>query len=238
MQGASTKEAGASSTLAPGQEVTARKARRRIVAPNGLPDRPKRLTDAQAQLVADHWPAALKVAEIQAERFPGLPIDWESSAALSLCDVVTRFDPDRGLQFWTLAYERIRFGFVDAMRANRLMSYGRNRHYSGAPKVESLSQVLAPDENGSAFVLSDTIPNEDEPIGWAEESIDSIVGLTRGLTRTARQVVLLYHLHGLTIKKIARRLGISESRVSQIRSAALDQLREAITNRSRSHAHH
>ncbi|MBI1941573.1 MAG: FliA/WhiG family RNA polymerase sigma factor [Acidobacteria bacterium] len=55
--------------------------------------------------------------------------------------------------------------------------------------------------------------------------------LNRALTRLSereRQIVQLYYHHDLTMKQVGSRLGIDESRVSQLHSAALARLRSRI----------
>jgi RNA polymerase sigma factor for flagellar operon FliA len=46
----------------------------------------------------------------------------------------------------------------------------------------------------------------------------------RTLPRRHQRIVMLYHYHDLSIAKIAKRFGLHESRVSQIRRAALEQM--------------
>jgi len=56
--------------------------------------------------------------------------------------------------------------------------------------------------------------------------------LKRALDRISereRQVVVLYYDQGLTMKAIGKRLGIDESRVSQLHTAALARLRQRVT---------
>jgi RNA polymerase sigma factor for flagellar operon FliA len=48
----------------------------------------------------------------------------------------------------------------------------------------------------------------------------------RTLSRRARAVIRWHHFDGLTMKRIAERLGVSESRVSQIHAGAIRHLRE------------
>jgi RNA polymerase sigma factor for flagellar operon FliA len=49
--------------------------------------------------------------------------------------------------------------------------------------------------------------------------------ITRGLERTARLVICLYHFEGYRTKEIADMLFLSESRVSQIHDSAIKQIR-------------
>jgi RNA polymerase sigma factor FliA len=55
--------------------------------------------------------------------------------------------------------------------------------------------------------------------------------LVRGLGKTERLVVLLYYYEQMTLKEIGLVLNLSESRVSQIHSGVLAQLREQLSER-------
>jgi RNA polymerase sigma factor for flagellar operon FliA len=82
-------------------------------------------------------------------------------------------------------------------------------------------------------------PAPAEVVGCPEESIDDLltregeVELLRqamlGLKPQERTVLSLYYFEELKAREIAEVLGVSESRISQIRSQALSQLRAALT---------
>jgi RNA polymerase sigma factor for flagellar operon FliA len=64
-----------------------------------------------------------------------------------------------------------------------------------------------------------------------EETRDLIRGALDELGETERRVVSLYFFEEKTLQEIAPHLGVSESRVSQIRTRALRRLRDRLTSR-------
>ena len=48
------------------------------------------------------------------------------------------------------------------------------------------------------------------------------------LPKRQRQIVALSYFHGLTLKMIGSVIGVSESRVSQLRTKAIHQLRKTM----------
>lgn len=64
--------------------------------------------------------------------------------------------------------------------------------------------------------------------------LDGLRELVQGLRQTERLIVLLYYYEELTMKEIGASLGISESRVSQMHTRILLQLRERL-ERTRKH---
>jgi len=57
--------------------------------------------------------------------------------------------------------------------------------------------------------------------------------VTRGLNRAERLIVVLYYYEQMTMKQIGQTLDLSESRVSQMHSAILEQLRVQLRARKR-----
>jgi RNA polymerase sigma factor FliA len=58
----------------------------------------------------------------------------------------------------------------------------------------------------------------------------------RTLSRTERLVMILYYSEGLTMREVGVALGLSESRVSQIRGIILAKLRDRVRNSRRDSA--
>jgi RNA polymerase sigma factor for flagellar operon FliA len=52
--------------------------------------------------------------------------------------------------------------------------------------------------------------------------------VTRGLSRAERLIIVLYYYEQMTMKEIGMTLDLSESRVSQMHSAIIDRLRNAM----------
>jgi RNA polymerase sigma factor for flagellar operon FliA len=73
-------------------------------------------------------------------------------------------------------------------------------------------------------IADESAPGADERLGQEEEV--ALLGLAiRGLRPQERTVLALYFYEELTLQEIARVLGLSASRISQIRGEALTKLR-------------
>ncbi len=109
-----------------------------------------------------------------------------------------------------------------------------SRHLSGLPKkTTSLSSVVADaDAARRPVFLADEIEDyrQTKPRSRLAASVAAIRRATRGLPHGSRRVFVLYFVHGLTMLEIGRRLGLSESRISQIISRGIRFLKK-----SRSH---
>ena len=71
--------------------------------------------------------------------------------------------------------------------------------------------------------------DDDEPADQAMERIEAAEGVRAALTQLPprdRQLLALYYYEELTQQQIAQVLGVTESRVSQLRSQALNRLRK------------
>jgi RNA polymerase sigma factor for flagellar operon FliA len=67
--------------------------------------------------------------------------------------------------------------------------------------------------------------SHDTPVSEAQRA-DLKEFLTRGLSSTERQVVILYYYENMSLREIGRSLSLCESRVSQIHQAVIQRLRE------------
>jgi RNA polymerase sigma factor for flagellar operon FliA len=99
-----------------------------------------------------------------------------------------------------------------------------------APRLSSLDDVSDHRQEGQPMSPLDRLAahNTPEPSHKARRR-DLIRHLTRGLTRTEKLILVLYHCEELTMKEIGVTLGLSESRVSQMHSNLLARLRAEVT---------
>jgi RNA polymerase sigma factor (sigma-70 family) len=125
--------------------------------------------------------------------------------ALALVEAGCRYDPHREVPFWGFACRRVRGAMSDACNATRGCHGGR-------PDAELPHD---PDEMGQLFV--------DPVAGRPDGHLDLLAALARLGTRLRKVVVL--HGHGVPHHQIARHLGVSEGRVSQLLSTARLRLR-------------
>lgn len=85
---------------------------------------------------------------------------------------------------------------------------------------------------GAKAPLEERIPDAnavqpDEAVEW-QETVGELLGAVEALPANQRRVISLYFHEQLTQREIAAVLGLSEGRVSQIRTAALRTLRAAL----------
>ncbi len=183
----------------------------------------------------------------------------EAAGVLGLVEAAQSFDPERGVQFQTFAYPRIRGAVLDELRRNcplpqqvleRLALLRKAAAGPGAPTtVEELAAAtgLAEAEVAEcleASRLAQPLPYEsahdpaargrdddpDRPDRHAEaaEQRRRLAEAIAALPERERLVVTLYYLEDLRLKEIGQLLGLSESRVSRVLSAAVFRLGEFI----------
>jgi RNA polymerase sigma factor for flagellar operon FliA len=106
-----------------------------------------------------------------------------------------------------------------------------SRHLAALPrKTTSLSSIVADaDAAGRRVLLADEIEDYRRTRSRAAlaASAAAIRRATRGLPRGSRRVFVLYFVSNLTMRRIGRRLGLSESRVSQIISRGIRFLKKS-----------
>jgi RNA polymerase sigma factor for flagellar operon FliA len=77
-------------------------------------------------------------------------------------------------------------------------------------------------------------PNSPDPFEQNElkDAYDLLVRAVDDLKEKPRQVISLYYFEGLNLKEIATIFGVTESRISQIHSAAIQTLKKKVRNMS------
>lgn len=201
-------------------------------------------------LILSALPVAKRVAWDVAVTAPG-HIDFDDLyqiACLSLVDLAASFDESRGVPFGAWAAIKLRYGLIDTLR---------RQSWPRAIRAAMAEDRVTPDQARRLAVLrrlSRISPERDEDRGEvaaAGELVDlgglvgvpavapdeayaaverraRVAGLLAGLKPRERRVVLDYYYRGLTMKAIGVRLGVNESRISQILAAAMRKLRAAV----------
>mgnify|MGYP006278566409 CR=1 FL=1 len=97
----------------------------------------------------------------------------------------------------------------------------------------SLDRPLSDDENGAAtpkeIVADEDTDDVEERINRQEE-MEILQEEIADLDEQKRVVLSLYYFEGLKLREIAEVLGVTESRISQIRSQAVDLLRDRLSH--------
>lgn len=184
--------------------------------------------------------------------------DVVSEGMIGLIDALERFEPERDLAFPTYAVPRIRGAILDAVRAGdwvprsvraraKEIEHARSgllrrlgRPGSDEEVAADLGLTVAEVRDGTqartwvAYASADELADLEELTPDLDDAFDD-VGLRdllmpaiRALPERDRIVIALYFFEGLTLAEVGRVLGVTESRVSQLRSRATKALREGL----------
>ena len=93
----------------------------------------------------------------------------------------------------------------------------------------ALDEMLGGDDRPGAISLGDTLGDDrvEDPEGSveAQETTYLLARAIEQLSERERMVVVLYYYEGMTLAQIGRALGVTESRISQMHTAAMLRLR-------------
>lgn len=142
-----------------------------------------------------------------------------------LSEAIERFDPDYGTKFETYAIQRIRGKIIDELRKIQIKP---RKTGENDVTYKNLSLSSAVEEDGG-YLLVETIPSDaetpDDSIKKNEEK-EILLELLKKLNERDRLIITLYYYESLNYKEIAEVLNITVSRVSQIHTKILDQLKK------------
>lgn len=206
--------------------------------------------DARNRLIESYMPLVYYLAH-RRRRLTGSELnELVSAGALGLLRAVERFDPDMGFKFSTYATRRIDGAMLDQLRQQapvpRSMALVRRKIAAARTQVESRVGRRAKEQEvvrelgveptqyrvwerdcvRAEVALSDQLeaPPVDESL---DHDADWVYGALGRLRPSHQKVIALAYFEGLSGKEIAQILGVSESRVSQLRARALAQLKLA-----------
>lgn len=147
-----------------------------------------------------------------------------SAGMMGLWKASQSYDPSRGAEFKTYAYHRIRGAILDELRAldflPRSMRDRAREEGVSAPAVVSLPT----NDDGSETLVGE----------YAYEGVENsdlhlaLLSEMGKLPEKMRLVMHLYYQEGMKMLDIAKDLGLTESRVSQIHSNAVARLRRSL----------
>lgn len=142
--------------------------------------------------------------------------DLAQAGFFGLVEACERFDPNAGTAFNTFARYRIHGAIWDWLRSARVVGRGVRE----VPFMHSLDALRSPqDSEWSDVVVDRSGPTEDEIARTSDELLSA---LARDLEPRDAKFARLYYVDGVTLREIARRHGLTESRVSQILSRKID----------------
>jgi RNA polymerase sigma factor for flagellar operon FliA len=189
--------------------------------------------------------------------------DLVSEGVFGLMDAIDKFDLERGLEFQTYAVPRIKGAMIDALRAQDWVPRSVRDKIRNIERAHQALQVRldrTPTEDEVAAELNISVPElrdlyakvsytsvaatddlmvvDDDPApgeALEDEAMRTVLlRHVRQLRERDQIIVALYYYEGFTLAEIGKVLGVTESRVSQLHTRAVLDLRTLI--KSATHA--
>jgi RNA polymerase sigma factor for flagellar operon FliA len=216
---------------------------------------------ARDELILNHlWLVRHLVGKLAARVPPGVDMEnLESAGLLGLVEAAQRFDASRGVDFKTFATLRIRGEIIDEARRNSPLPQELLQHVKLVSKAQEqltppitiealsaatglttdqvldaltaipLTQMKSLDSTADELlrITADASANEME----RDEERKLLADAIASLPERERLIITLYYKEDLRLKEIGEMLGLSESRISRLLTAAQFQLREYVLER-------
>lgn len=152
--------------------------------------------------------------------------DYFQFGVEGLSEAIERFDPEYGTKFETYAIQRIRGKIIDELRKLQAKTKSAN------PNERYHNVSLHDNYDGEeGYQLYEMIPDN---VKTPEEELDKkelktlLVEALKGLNERDRLVITLYYYENLNYKEIADILKITVSRVSQIHTRIISELKSKV----------
>ncbi len=147
-----------------------------------------------------------------------------------LNEAIDRFDPDYGTKFETYAIQRIRGKIIDELR--KLQSkYKNDTNESSIESFYTNVSLSRSPEDEDGYTLGEVIANDTESAATTVEKTEMkefLMSAIKDLQERDRLLLNLYYFENLNYKEIAELMKITVSRVSQIHSRIMKDLKSKL----------
>jgi RNA polymerase sigma factor for flagellar operon FliA len=152
-------------------------------------------------LIVNYLPLAEKLARSKSRMTPKSVQyeDLKSAAYFGLVDAARKFDGGRNVSFYAYAKLRINGEMQDYLRQ---LAWGPRKNIKSVFTIEE-----------------DMFSQNDKP---ANEFFQKA---TKSLNKLAKSIILMYYVEELSLKEIGEKIGVSESRISQLLKEARNSIR-------------
>lgn len=183
-------------------------------------------------LISNHIGLARKMARSMARRLPGSVErqDIESVAMVALTEAAHRYDRRRPSSFQAYAACRIRGAVLDELRRRDPVGRRERDRIKQAEKrgvkrpgirIQSLEDLRVSEP------AADARPVDEQ--AYQRSRLSALRGALGELPERMKRIISLYYSEGKTQAEIGAELGVTESRVCQLRRQALRTLRHQMT---------
>jgi RNA polymerase sigma factor for flagellar operon FliA len=148
-----------------------------------------------------------------------------------LSEAIDRFDPDFGTKFETYAIQRIRGKIIDELRKLQIKPRANYQNQDPNKVVYRNVSIDQPFDSEDGFSLSDIIPSEYELPDDEYHSLERkelLVQAIKDLNERDRLIITLSYYEHMNYKEISKILDITVSRVSQLHSKIMRELKKQI----------
>ncbi len=150
--------------------------------------------------------------------------DFVQAGNIGLLDAVTKYDPDKGVEFKTYAEVRIRGEMLDEHRRSQEKTLLPAGIKTVSQRISSDSTMTKEDRIAiSRFVLENSICPLTKLI--EKRRIEDLSSAISELSQKAQKVVYLYFYTDMNLKEIGAHMGFTESRAHQTLNEAFVRLR-------------
>jgi len=197
-------------------------------------------TKTRKEIVLEHLPLVKKVANKIYKRIPEGVVDFEelvNTGVIGLIKAIDKYD-EKKAKFSTYAYIKIRGEILDYLRGLDFLPRSvRGKIKKG--EIEDLKEEIASFvsleeklfSGSDRFTVKDTLvsnsPTPEEEL-ILNDMKNRLADAISKLSDREKLILQLIFVEELDLKSISEVLGISVSRVSQIKTAALKKLKELL----------
>ncbi len=201
--------------------------------------------EQKQQIILDNTPLVKKVASkifFKLPRDAGIEFDeLVNTGIIGLIKAIDKFDESKA-QFSTYAYIKIRGEILDYLRSLHILprsmrekikkekEEGKDIPLSNLAILISMEKAIGGDEGSSKLIdimISDELSPEDQAI--TSQMGEKLSEAMEALNEKERRTLQMFFFEEREPKEIAASLGISQSRVSQIKTQAINKLKKYLT---------
>lgn len=151
--------------------------------------------------------------------------DLIAAGTFGLIDAFRKNPGERAAGFDWYARVRIRGAVLDELRSQDWLSRRARGRVRKANKDKDLGSTVVPFTEEHEALTTDPTPHELLELRHEHEALASAI---ENLPERERRIIRMHYFEGVQFKAIAKELGVSEPRISQLHMRAISALRDQV----------